>query len=189
MKCKQSHPGFELVSLCPFPTRITITPLHHGHLLKLCNIRIITGWLVVWLVGWLVFTVYQLLLDILCWRQFKNYRIQLFTIQKWIFTIILNRLAQHIKVFHSIYHSLFSSIYPSILIYSIVSLYLTQPVPIYVSIYCNINVLTTNVLMKFRFLLNIISNRSVGWLVGWLVGFYGISTFVGYLMPNPFLDK
>ena len=22
-------------------------------------------------------------------------------------------------------------------------------------------------------------------LVGWLVGFYGISTFVGYLMPNP----
>ena len=26
-------------------------------------------------------------------------------------------------------------------------------------------------------------------LVGWLVGFYGISTFVGYLMPNPFLYK
>ena len=24
------------------------------------------------------------------------------------------------------------------------------------------------------------------WLVGWLVGFYGISIFVGYLMPNPF---
>ena len=23
------------------------------------------------------------------------------------------------------------------------------------------------------------------WLVGWLVGFYGISTIVGYLMPNP----
>ena len=23
-------------------------------------------------------------------------------------------------------------------------------------------------------------------LVGWLFGFYGISTFVGYLMPNPF---
>ena len=22
--------------------------------------------------------------------------------------------------------------------------------------------------------------------VGWLFGFYGISTFVGYLMPNPF---
>ena len=21
---------------------------------------------------------------------------------------------------------------------------------------------------------------------GWLVGFYGISTFLGYLMPNPF---
>ena len=28
--------------------------------------------------------------------------------------------------------------------------------------------------------------EGLGWLVGWL-GFYGISTFVGYLMPNPFL--
>ena len=27
-----------------------------------------------------------------------------------------------------------------------------------------------------------------GWLV-WLFGFYGISTFVGYLTPNPFLYK
>ena len=26
-------------------------------------------------------------------------------------------------------------------------------------------------------------------LIGWLVGFYGILTFVGYLMPNPFLYK
>ena len=26
-------------------------------------------------------------------------------------------------------------------------------------------------------------------LIGWLVGFYGISTFVGYLTPNPFLCK
>ena len=25
--------------------------------------------------------------------------------------------------------------------------------------------------------------------VGWLVGFYGTSTFVGYLTPNPFLCK
>ena len=25
--------------------------------------------------------------------------------------------------------------------------------------------------------------------VGWYVGFYGISTFVGYLTPNPFLYK
>ena len=25
--------------------------------------------------------------------------------------------------------------------------------------------------------------------VGWLFQFYGISTFVGYLMPNPFLNK
>ena len=24
---------------------------------------------------------------------------------------------------------------------------------------------------------------------GWLVGFYGISAFVGYLTPNPFLCK
>ena len=28
-----------------------------------------------------------------------------------------------------------------------------------------------------------------GWLVGWLFGFYGISIFVGYLTPNPFLYK
>ena len=27
----------------------------------------------------------------------------------------------------------------------------------------------------------------VGWLVGWV--FYGVSTFVGYLMPNSFLYK
>ena len=27
------------------------------------------------------------------------------------------------------------------------------------------------------------------WLVGWLFGFYGVSTFVGYLMSNPFLNK
>ena len=26
-----------------------------------------------------------------------------------------------------------------------------------------------------------------GWLEGWLVGFYGISTFLGYLTPYPFL--
>ena len=26
-------------------------------------------------------------------------------------------------------------------------------------------------------------------LIGWFVGFYGISTFVGYLTPNPFLCK
>ena len=32
----------------------------------------------------------------------------------------------------------------------------------------------------------IISLRMV---VGWLFGFYGISTFVGYLMPNPFFMK
>ena len=36
----------------------------------------------------------------------------------------------------------------------------------------------------FLFFVNVLQ-----WLVGWLVGFYGISTFVGYLMPNPFLYK
>ena len=29
----------------------------------------------------------------------------------------------------------------------------------------------------------------VGWLIGWFDGFYGMSTFVGYLTPNPFLCK
>ena len=28
-----------------------------------------------------------------------------------------------------------------------------------------------------------------GWLVGWLVGYDGVSAFVGYLMPKPFLNK
>ena len=28
-------------------------------------------------------------------------------------------------------------------------------------------------------------DKRLGWLVGWLVGVYGISTIVGYLMPNP----
>ena len=32
-------------------------------------------------------------------------------------------------------------------------------------------------------------NSMVGWGAGWLVGFYGISTFVGYLTPNPLLSK
>ena len=27
-------------------------------------------------------------------------------------------------------------------------------------------------------------NIKIDWLVGWLVGFYGISTLVGYLIPN-----
>ena len=26
-------------------------------------------------------------------------------------------------------------------------------------------------------------------LVGWFFVFYGLSTFVGYLMPNPFLNE
>ena len=35
---------------------------------------------------------------------------------------------------------------------------------------------------------NIFCYSSYYWLV-WLFGFYGISSFVGYLMPNPFLYK
>ena len=32
-------------------------------------------------------------------------------------------------------------------------------------------------------------NFGLGLVDGWLVGFYGISTFVGYFTPNPFLCK
>ena len=35
----------------------------------------------------------------------------------------------------------------------------------------------------FFFFLSLI----IALFIGWLVGFHGISTFVGYLMPNPFL--
>ena len=31
-----------------------------------------------------------------------------------------------------------------------------------------------------------IAEFDIKYQVGWLVGFYGISTFVGYLIPNPF---
>ena len=30
-----------------------------------------------------------------------------------------------------------------------------------------------------------ICNRLFGWLISWLVGFYGISTTMDYLTPNP----
>ena len=33
------------------------------------------------------------------------------------------------------------------------------------------------------------SLQNIIFLVGWLVGFYGISTFIDYLTPNPFLCK
>ena len=36
---------------------------------------------------------------------------------------------------------------------------------------------------------NILCEPKYIWLVGWLFGFYGISTFVGYSMPNPFLNN
>ena len=39
---------------------------------------------------------------------------------------------------------------------------------------------------------NSIQSKSLLYIIiiqGWLVGFYGISTFVGYLTPNPFLCK
>ena len=29
--------------------------------------------------------------------------------------------------------------------------------------------------------------QKFSWLIGWLVWFYGISNYVGYLTPNPFL--
>ncbi len=51
MKCNQSRPGFELVSPCPFPTTITITPrappqlvgcvLWHINLCRLFNAKFI----------------------------------------------------------------------------------------------------------------------------------------------------
>ena len=33
------------------------------------------------------------------------------------------------------------------------------------------------------------NNCNSNMMVGWFIGFYGISTFVGYLTPNPFLCK
>ena len=49
---------------------------------------------------------------------------------------------------------------------------------------------TPKILWGFEIQTNhLITTRLVGWLVDWLVRFYGISTFVGYLMPNPFLYK
>ena len=43
---------------------------------------------------------------------------------------------------------------------------------------------TTALLISARILRKVLETW---WLVGWLFGFYGVSTFVGYLMPNPFL--
>ena len=40
-----------------------------------------------------------------------------------------------------------------------------------------------------NFFKNHLKRKYLIWLFGWLVGFYGISTFVGYLTPNPFLCK
>ena len=34
-----------------------------------------------------------------------------------------------------------------------------------------------------------IKNSYLNYIVGWFIGFYGISPFVGYLTPNPFLCK
>ena len=41
---------------------------------------------------------------------------------------------------------------------------------------------------RFSYLYGWLAGWLVGWLVGWL-DFYGISTFVGYLTPNPFYAK
>ena len=47
-------------------------------------------------------------------------------------------------------------------------------------------VIQFHIVKLFQILLCITNNSM---LVGCLLGFYGISTFVGYLMPNPFLWK
>ena len=60
-----------------------------------------------------------------------------------------------------------------------------QVISIYLSIYLSINVLLSHSPSLFiSIYLSIYPSR---WLVGRLFGFYGISTFVGYLTPNPFL--
>ena len=48
--------------------------------------------------------------------------------------------------------------------------------------YTNTVISDTNGFISFCF-------QSLMWLVGWFVGFYAISTFVGYLTPNPFLYR
>ena len=44
-------------------------------------------------------------------------------------------------------------------------------------------------LIKYAYVKNCCMNIAYIYMVTWLVWFYGISTFVGYLMPNPFLHK
>ena len=49
---------------------------------------------------------------------------------------------------------------------------------------------TEDIKMKRKFGKVQINDKEVKFqLVGWLFGFYGISTFVGYLMPNPIFMK
>ena len=45
------------------------------------------------------------------------------------------------------------------------------------------------VIFVFKPMLNVLILKLCMFVVGWLFGFYGISTFVGYLMPNPLLCK
>ena len=42
---------------------------------------------------------------------------------------------------------------------------------------------------KYLIMLSVKHFQLMSGLVGWLFRFYGISTFVGYSMPNPFLYK
>ena len=42
---------------------------------------------------------------------------------------------------------------------------------------------------KFKNHKYLLDQETVDLIVGWLFGFYGISTFVGYLKPIPFLYK
>ena len=53
---------------------------------------------------------------------------------------------------------------------------------------------TTTIFVFFLFSLQMKKEKTKtenlkSFILGWLFGFYGISTFVGYLMPNPSLYK
>ena len=49
--------------------------------------------------------------------------------------------------------------------------------------------LCKEIFTRFYYKLGVPGIAAIVGLTGWLFGFYGISTIVGYLMPNPFLYK
>ena len=58
MKCNQSRPGFEIVSPCPFPTTITITPrLSVIILVRVPRPSVIILVWVSWLLSWTTYTI------------------------------------------------------------------------------------------------------------------------------------